>query len=126
MDIIKKNPTTIGNTGEMIALAFLKTKGMHLIEHQYRTQMGEIDLIMKHNNDIVFVEVRYRKNIEYGDPEITVDYYKQKKLIRTAQLYNLQNKWTDAFNLRFDVIGISGNQLNHKIEWIENAFWVGY
>lgn len=114
----------IGNRAEILAKDYLVSQGLVFLQQQYRTRCGEIDLIMKEKNELVFVEVRYRKNAQYIDPVETISYTKQRRLIRTAQYYLQYRKWTDNVPCRFDVISILGDQPNVKITWIPNAFGV--
>lgn len=113
-----------GHYAENVAQQFLLTKGMNLLCQHYRCKMGEIDLIMQDKNEIVFVEVRYRRNTFFGEPFETVDKQKQQRLIRTALFFQQKHRWTEAFTLRFDVISIAGKKLNSQITWIPNAFGV--
>lgn len=110
-----------GKRAEKLALKFLKKKGLKHIISNYQCKLGEIDLVMQHHETLVFVEVRYRKNLQYGIPGETVTLQKQRKLIRTAEHYlsGLSRKIPPC---RFDVIALSGPAKKEKIEWIENAF----
>ncbi len=118
------NNTETGNAAEIIAKQFLEAKGLRLIKEQYRIKRGEIDLIMRDKNELVFVEVRYRKDLSFIDPLETITQTKQNRLIRAALHFQQYREWTDALPCRFDVITISGIQPNHKITWIPNAFGV--
>lgn len=121
----KQSPKqAIGNHAENLAKQFLQSKGLVLVKAQFRCQMGEIDLIMKHRNELIFIEVRFRDNSRYGAPFETITYAKRQKLIRTALYFQLCHPWTEYYSSRFDVISISGEQLNPKITWIPNAFGV--
>jgi putative endonuclease len=110
-----------GKYAERLALKFLKKKGLKYITSNFRCKLGEIDLIMEHRKSLVFIEVRYRKNLAHGHPGETVTTHKQKKLIKTAEFYlsGLKQKIPPC---RFDVIAISGPEKKETIEWIENAF----
>jgi len=109
-----------GQIGERIALKYLKNRDFKIIALNYRTSFGEIDIIAKDKEYIVFIEVKLRRNFEYGLPREAVGKAKQKNIIKTAYSfiseYNLHN--TD---FRFDVIEVCGNTVNY----IENAFWDG-
>jgi len=111
-----------GEQAETTALKFLISHGLKLIIQNYRVRCGEIDLIMKDNQTIVFVEVRYRKNSEFGSGAETVTYTKQKKLTKAALHYIQKNSKLSKHNFRFDVISISPKGNNFKIDWIDNAF----
>lgn len=116
------NTIEIGKRVEQRASAFLQTKGLKLLTQNYRCPFGEIDLIMRDADEIVFVEVRLRNNANYGSAIETVDRQKQKKMIKTATHFLYQKKWLDEVNCRFDVIGISYTEPKASIEWIRDAF----
>jgi putative endonuclease len=102
-----------------MACEYLQRQGLKLIDRNYHCRMGEIDLIMDHDNTLVFVEVRYRKNNLFGGALESVTYKKQQKLQKTA-LHFLQH-YQDR-NARFDVIAITGEHKQQSFEWIQNAF----
>ncbi len=114
----------IGNQAEAIALDYLSGQGMQLIEQNYLTPLGEIDIIMldKVDNELVFVEVRYRNNTEFGSASETVNYKKQVKITKTAQQYLQHQQQYENFTCRFDVVGVESNLKYPKINWIKNAF----
>jgi putative endonuclease len=112
---------TIGNFAENLAKQYLEKQGLICLYEQYRAPWGEIDLIMLDQDEVVFVEVRYRSNPYYGDPLETITTQKQKRLIRMALSFQQRFDWTNNFYLRIDVIGIFDNQLNNEITWIPNA-----
>lgn len=110
-----------GKLGEDIALEFLTKKGYNLIERNYHSHFGEIDIIMKNDRYIIFVEVKLRKNSKYGTPAEFVTVKKQQKIIITAEDWIINNK--TELQPRFDVIEIympenKAVSINH----IENAF----
>jgi putative endonuclease len=124
MDKKQSAKQIIGTEYEKIAATYLKDQGLTLIKHQYECKVGEIDLIMRDKNELVFVEVRSRTTLAGGDLEETVTWPKQQRIIRAALFYTHSHDWTEAFYLRFDFVAILGNQLNCKINWIQNAFGV--
>jgi len=113
-----------GKAAEEIACSHLKKHGLKLIDKNFYSRYGEIDLIMQDQDTLVFVEVRYRKNLDYGGALESVTPSKQKK-IQTTALYYIQKKGGE-YNSRFDVVALTGNDINNKnklsIEWIQNAF----
>ena len=119
-----KRPDTrrIGQQAEQIALGYLSTRGMQLVTRNYRVKQGEIDLILRDQQTLVFTEVRYRKTIRFVTPEETVNFTKQQKIITTAQCFLSQ--YTRSYDyLRFDVVTIIGDlKHNPEIQWIESAF----
>jgi putative endonuclease len=108
-----------GNAAEAIALSYLQHRGLSLLQQNYRSRSGEIDLIMQQDGALVFVEVRYRKSSRFGSAAESVTPAKQHKLLKTAR-YFLQQRGLDA-PCRFDVVGISGRNQT-EIEWIRDAF----
>ena len=113
-----------GRKAEDIALQFLQNKGLKLVERNFNSTYGEIDLVMNENKMTVFVEVRYRKNSTYGSAADTVDRRKQSKLASTAMFYLQRNKHAAKHPCRFDVISITGHPKQEDIQWIPNAFEV--
>ena len=93
-----------GNIGEVEAAEFLKQKGYEIVERNYRFKHSEIDLIVRINNLIVFVEVKTRTSIDFGEPEAFVDSKKAAKIFEGADHYVYENNWTG--NIRFDIISV--------------------
>lgn len=112
----------IGNTGEKEAVKFLRKKKYKIIKTNYKNYIGEIDIIAKHNNCLVFIEVKTRTSTDFGFAVQAVDYKKQQKIIKIAQMYT-----KTAYNcyMRFDIIEVYiDKETGHttKINHIENAF----
>jgi len=112
----------VGIMGEKIARDFLEKKGYHIIETNYRCPEGEIDIIGRHNDSLVFVEVRTKTSLEYGSPEESITSAKKNRLIKIAEYYqqthnNLPAQW------RIDVAAIELTQHGEpsRIGLIENA-----
>jgi putative endonuclease len=112
----------VGILGEKIARDFLKKKGYHITETNYRCPEGEIDIITKHGDYLVFIEVRTKTSLEFGSPEESITPAKTEKLRAVAYHYqqthsNLPSLW------RIDVVAIELNQKLKlsRIELIENA-----
>jgi putative endonuclease len=108
-----------GNLGEDLATKYLITKGAYIIETKYKIKSGEIDIIARLNDEILFVEVKARSSIKFGYPSEAVNYKKQLKIISVAKYYILKNK-LEHIKVRFDVIEVYLK--NNKINHIENAF----
>lgn len=115
------NSKQLGQLAENTASTFLQAKGLILLESNYQSPFGEIDLILKDQRVIIFVEVRSRSNISHGHPLETITRGKQLKIIKTATCYLLEKKLFNKVNCRFDVIAIDTN-----LEWIKNAFSLEY
>jgi len=114
------NRSTKGRVAEQLACDYLIKNGLKLIDKNFHSRYGEIDLIMQQQNTLVFIEVRYRKNQNYGGAKESVTPSKQQKIQKTALFY-MQQKGRE-YNARFDVVAMSGNNKNLNIEWIKNAF----
>lgn len=113
----------IGDFGEDMACSFLEKQGMTVLKRNFHARCGEIDIIAKDGDTIVFAEVKTRLSNAYGTPAEFVDFKKQEKIIKTA-LYYLGNGDTD---MRFDVIEVmykfSGDVMTvTKINHIKSAF----
>lgn len=113
-----------GNQAEELAREYLSQRGLSFCVANFQSKTGEIDLIMKDGDMLVFVEVRFRGATDHGSPLDTVTPAKQRKLIRTAS-YFLQQNFGDRWPAcRFDVVGISGELENQpQVEWIPSAFY---
>lgn len=112
------NKNNAGLEAEKLAATFLTNHGLKLVTQNYHCRFGEIDLIMKDAQTLVFIEVRLRSNSQFGSAASSITPQKQKKLILTAQHY-LQQHGQSA--CRFDAILMRTNDLQ-SIEWIRNAF----
>ncbi|MDX1812162.1 MAG: YraN family protein [Gammaproteobacteria bacterium] len=128
MDLFSRlaNTTTeIGQCAEDAALEFLLAKGMRLVARNYRCKVGEIDLVMQHHGTLIFVEVRYRKQHQFGDGAESVDFRKQQKIIRAAEFFLQQHRQYTQSPCRIDVISISRHAKTSpsqsEIDWIPNA-----
>jgi len=102
----------------------LEHQGLRFKEGNFSEKTGEIDLIMHDGDTLVFVEVRYRRKLGFGSAIDSVTYHKQKKLIKTAQLYMLRRFKTVEIPCRFDVVGIDycPKHQTQETTWIRNAF----
>ena len=120
------NKTSIGAMGERIAEKGLKRMGYKILEKNFHTRFGEIDIIANDGEFLVFVEVRLRKSEEHGTPFETVTYYKQQRIRKSALLYSMRCKTMPP--IRFDVVGIVGEYKGKKFvvetfEVIKNAYF---
>ncbi len=114
-------PGSIGQQAEDFALDYLRNQGLALLERNYRSRYGEIDLIMREHDITVFAEVRYRSSDRYGGAVTSVDRRKQERLLATAQCYYKEKR--PGGSLRFDVLALSRNQGGgFQIQWIKDAF----
>jgi putative endonuclease len=118
----EKHKKIVGDRGEDAAVDLLSKKNYEIIERNYRFGHGEIDIIAKDKDILVFVEVKTRKNLEFGPPELAVTKNKQRQIRKIAEMYLVENKITDM-DCRMDVVAILLKQnLPPEINHIENAF----
>lgn len=112
----------LGLVGEKLAANHMKNKGYCILDQNYRTKIGELDIIAKKDNSIVFIEVKTRTSNVYGRPSEAVDTKKQKKIRRLSQQYIVYKNLKENWIYRFDVIEVHIIGKKYKIEHIENAF----
>ena len=115
---------TIGRLGEEVAMRYLQDKGHDVVKTNYKNRYGEIDIITQDGEYTVFVEVKTRTSINYGNPSEAVNFYKKKHMKKCAQYYLYPDKYETA--MRFDIVEIigymSGGDLKiTNINHIENA-----
>ena len=109
-----------GTAAEDLACRHLETHGLRLVGRNFRCRSGELDLIMRDGEQLVFVEVRSRRHSRYGTPAESVTRVKQQRLIRAAAFY-LQRQRLDL-PCRFDVVAILTADDAPQVEWIRGAF----
>ncbi len=114
-----RNTWQTGRKFETVAADYLEGKGYDILERNYRCPFGEIDVIAKSGDYLVFVEVKYRGSSAWGLPEEAVDRRKQRRISRAALSYYGRNGYEQEIPCRFDVIGVDGKG---GISHIENAF----
>lgn len=112
------NKRTTGKLYEEKAAAFLKERGFFLLDMNYRCRQGEVDLIGIHDGCLVFVEVKYRKDMGSGAPEEAVGPAKQMKICRVSDYYRLAKPAEAARQIRYDVVAICGED----VRWYRDAF----
>ncbi len=108
----------IGKDAEIRAENWLLRAGLRLVTRNYRCRGGEIDLIMRDSDQLVFVEVRLRRDPRFGGALASVDYHKQRRLTLAAAHYLQRHPWDGP--CRFDVVGLS--EPNQDPQWVKHAF----
>lgn len=116
-DVTKVRNKISGDGGEIQAVNFLKEKKYIILQTNYKTKFGEIDIIALKGGVIVFIEVKKRSTLAFGRPCEAVDARKQHQIRRVAEFYLMLKNKSES-DVRFDVIEIVDDEINH----IENAF----
>ncbi len=111
----------LGDHGEDLAAAALKQQGYKILERNYVTPLGEIDLIARQGKTVVFVEVKTRKSLRFGSPQEAVSFSKQQRLQRLADYY-MKDKRLAGAGVRFDVVAVTLAGDGPQVEIIPNAF----
>ncbi len=112
-----QNKRNIGSVYEKLAGVYLEERGYKILEYNMRCHAGEVDIIAKEGEYLVFVEVKYRANLGCGEPLEAISIMKQKTISKCALFYLKKHRLWDV-PVRFDVVGI----LNEEITLIKNAF----
>lgn len=108
----------MGSFYEDMAVEYLNENGINIIDKNFSTKNGEIDLVGYDGDYLVFFEIKYRANEKYGHPFEAVDAKKQGHIRAAARYYLYSKHIGENVFLRFDCIGI----VDDKIEWLKNAF----
>jgi len=110
-----------GNMGEDLAADFLRKKGFEILARNFRYKQGEIDLIVRKTNWLIFVEVKTRSSYAFGYPEEFVDYKKARLILETAEHYIYKTNWEG--NVRYDIVSVKLSRDNPEIVHLEDAFY---
>ncbi len=125
-NIADRDNKTLGERGETIATAYLKGQKFTIIERNFRCKAGEVDIIARDANSFVFVEVKTRRNLSFGPPQLALTPFKQRQISKAALTWLAKKKLFGA-NARFDVIAIL--LPDHEvpvIDHIRSAFDLAY
>ncbi len=110
----------LGEKGEGLAVEFLKKKNYKIIKQNYKTPIGEIDIVAKDGETLVFIEVKTRESLEYGQPFEAVNSFKKRKIAKAAMLYLKRLK--EIPPCRFDVVSVYYEHGRSEFELIRDAF----
>lgn len=110
----------LGDKAERQAERYLYRRGLRVVKRNYRCRMGEIDLVMRDGDALVFVEVRMRRQSRFGDGIDSIGRHKQQRLIQAAHHFLMRHATWRHAPCRFDVVGVERN--SDRITWIPNAF----
>lgn len=123
MSFLKK---IFGQSGEDYAATVLKNKGYKIIDRNFNTKVGEIDIIASVGDCLVFIEVKARKDDKFGSPLEAVGIRKQEIIRKVSMEYlnmlNSKGISTEDMDIRYDVVGLTGRTGNFQVEHIEGAF----
>ena len=113
----------IGSFGEALARDYLISKGYKTLNMNFRNKFGEIDIICKKNNLLIFCEIKSRYSNSFGSPIESITCCKQKQIIKLSELYLISKKYYN-FNVRYDIIEVIFNTItsSHIINHVQDAF----
>jgi putative endonuclease len=120
MNRLKTDNKSLGPQGEDIAIKYLQAKGLKIILRNYKTPIGEADIVARDKDIIVFVEVKTRSSSQFGEPFEAVNERKRDKLNKIAMYYQTQQRKETA--IRFDVVSIKRKDDGYEINHITDAF----
>lgn len=126
-DAMENRQQTFGKESEAVAVEHLKKAGYRILEQNYRTRLGEIDIIARDKKTLVFVEVKARRSYSFGNPKAAVTPRKQRKISMVALSY-LKAVGQERARARFDVVAVTAYAGEEKpvVEIIKNAFELAY
>jgi len=116
---------SLGKQGEAFASSYLKGLKYKILQTNYRCRCGEIDIIARDGSVLVFVEVKARRGVSYGPPQLSVTPFKQRQISKAALTYLLQNRLMEE-NARFDVIALVFRDCEPVVTHIKDAFELAY
>ncbi len=114
----RENKREKGSEKEALAAAYLEARGVKILEHNFRSRRGEVDLVGRDEGYLIFVEVKYRKDLTKGSPEEAVGIAKQRKICEVSDYYRLLHGIPASVPVRYDVVAMLGRE----IVWYRNAF----
>ena len=112
------NKRSVGTDKEDLVIRFLEKNDVKILDRNYSTDRGEIDIVGADGDYIVFFEVKYRKSQEHGNPLEAVTPGKRRRIVNASRIYLYNNHYSDNTYVRYDCIGV----LDSEITWIKNAF----
>lgn len=112
------NKRNVGTDKEDLVTRFLEANNIKILDRNYYTDKGEIDIIGTDGQYIIFFEVKYRKASEYGNPLEAITAVKIRTIVNASRVYLYRNHYSDSTYIRYDCIGV----LDSEITWIKNAF----
>jgi len=121
--VVRTNKRVVGDAAEDLAYRYLKQRGLIPVRRNFACRLGELDLIMLDQQCLVIVEVRFRSSTSFVNAQLTIDYRKQRKIVRTTSMFLAWNKRFCEMPIRFDVVGVDTDESGETtINWISDAF----
>ena len=119
---VKQSKTSLGRLGEVLACGYLEKKRHNIVDRNFRCPLGEIDLIVRKNKAFRFVEVKFRRTLDYGLPQDSVVKRKQQRIRNAAIIWLKRRHLPLNSEIHFDVLAIVQERGKIKYEYIEDAF----
>lgn len=119
---MKHNTTALGILGEKLARQYLRKKRYNIVDHNFRCPQGEIDLVVRKDKAFRFIEVKYRRTMDYGPPEESVVRRQQQRIRKAAVVWLRRRRLPMNSEMHFDVLAISERAREQTYEYIEDAF----
>lgn len=110
-----------GRIGEDLAVEYLTKKGYHILQRNFRFDRGEIDIVAQQGEELIFVEVKARRTVSYGEPEDALTPAKCEQIRRVAEGYMMEHD-INGVSPRFDVVAIMLDEKTPVIRHLEDAF----
>jgi putative endonuclease len=111
-----------GRAAEQLARRFLEKRGLRLLASNYRCRYGELDLVMRHQERLVIVEIRYRRDCGFMTPAESIGVAKRQRIARATLHFIQHNPRHQRQPVRFDVVSLSGSLEDSRIDWMPGAF----
>jgi putative endonuclease len=113
----------LGRLGEAAARAHLERRGIRIIAENFTCPAGEIDLVGRTRDTLIFIEVKTRKSAAFGPPHLAVHRQKQRQIVRAAEWYLAEQRVADVA-CRFDVVAVTFSEDDEgpRIDWVQDAF----
>ncbi len=104
---------------------FLRERGLKVVSRNFRCRLGELDIVMEDDRDLVFVEVRLRNDARFGDAMASITAAKRQRLVKAARAFLQRNPRYHSYPCRFDVVAVHGHGRGMQLTWLRHAFAVG-
>lgn len=116
-------PSDKGQAIEQAVATYLQAQGAQILHRNFQSKQGEIDLIAQYEDQLLFIEVRFRHSAAYGEASATVTRFKQKKIIQCARFFLCRYPQYVNVSCRFDVVGVTLRDSQLDFDWIPGAFY---